>query len=190
MKKIIISAIIMATAFVVGSVQAKTNISQVSEKQGSRWYGLNQKTSPDACTGYGSKDVGCSRWYSVFVAPKPEPVVVKEKVIILKGVNFESGSARLTPASTAVLDENVAQLNDSKSTNIVVEGHTDDQGKDAANQKLSEARAKAVVDYLAKNGVDKSRLSAVGKGETQPVADNKTAQGRAANRRIELHIAK
>ena len=71
---------------------------------------------------------------------------------------------------------------------LAIDGHTDDVGNDAFNQKLSENRAAAVKAYLVKKGVDESRLESVGHGETEPVADNKTAAGRQKNRRVELKL--
>jgi OmpA-OmpF porin, OOP family len=71
---------------------------------------------------------------------------------------------------------------------VVVEGHTDSQGQDAANQQLSQARAQAVVAFLTQSGVSATRLSAVGRGEAEPVASNESAEGRANNRRVELTI--
>jgi len=68
----------------------------------------------------------------------------------------------------------------------LVEGHTDSVGSDAYNMKLSDRRAKSVFDYLTSRGVDPSRLSSVGKGETMPIADNSTAEGRQQNRRVML----
>ena len=71
---------------------------------------------------------------------------------------------------------------------ISIEGHTDSQGPDVYNQDLSERRASAVVDYLVSQGIDATRLSAVGYGETNPIADNETREGRAINRRIEFSV--
>ena len=81
----------------------------------------------------------------------------------------------------------VAQLlNGHRDWQVTVEGHTDGIGTEAANGDLSERRAKTVRDYLASKGVASSRLTAQGLGETQPVADNTTAEGRAQNRRVVL----
>jgi len=71
---------------------------------------------------------------------------------------------------------------------MVVEGHTDSQGNDDANQVLSEQRAKSVRDYLVSRGVAADRITSTGKGETSPVADNKSAEGRANNRRVEIVV--
>jgi len=111
-----------------------------------------------------------------------------EAVIVLKGVHFETGSARLTAASAAALDEIVTTMKRYPGLVIEVGGHTDSQGAEGFNQRLSAQRAQAVVDYLVGHGIDGSRLKAKGYGSSQPVADNATAAGRAKNRRVELQI--
>jgi len=124
--------------------------------------------------------------------PKPEPVKpapVPEK-IILEGVNFDTGSARIKPESYSILEKNADVLTKNKNINIKVIGYTDDKGSAKLNEKLSAARANSVKDYLVKKGVDLNRISSMGKGPADPVADNKTAEGRAQNRRIELHTSR
>lgn len=111
------------------------------------------------------------------------------KVLTLKGVNFEVNSDQLKPESAAVLDEAVAALNaEFPEARIEVAGHTDASGDAAYNQDLSQRRAATVLNYLVEAGVDAARLSAVGYGETEPVADNTTAAGRSQNRRVELRV--
>jgi outer membrane protein OmpA-like peptidoglycan-associated protein len=109
-----------------------------------------------------------------------------KKSLVLEGVNFEYDSAKLTADSTVILDRVAESLVDWTDVNVEVDGHTDARGADAYNMKLSDARAKAVRDYLVSKGVAESRLTARGFGETQPIADNKTDAGRAKNRRVEL----
>lgn len=106
--------------------------------------------------------------------------------LVLEGVNFQTSSARLTSESLAVLDRVVEGLKGSPDVRILIEGHTDSQGPDAANMKLSKGRADAVRDYFIGKGIASSRLQTKGYGETKPIADNKTAEGRARNRRVEL----
>ncbi len=118
-------------------------------------------------------------------APKPKP---KPEVIRLEGVHFETNSAELTPASAAILDRVVETLKKHPKIRVEVAAHTDSRGSAAYNQALSERRAKSVMDYLVSHGVDASRLSAHGYGESQPVASNATPEGRAKNRRVELRI--
>jgi outer membrane protein OmpA-like peptidoglycan-associated protein len=113
-----------------------------------------------------------------------------KEVVVLKGVNFAFNSAELTPESKKILDEDrtVARLKGEPNMRVEVAGHTDSIGSDAYNQKLSERRAQAVVDYLVSTGVDPKRLKAVGYGKTKPIASNATEAGRAENRRVELQV--
>jgi outer membrane protein OmpA-like peptidoglycan-associated protein len=113
-----------------------------------------------------------------------------KEIVALKGVNFAFNSAELTAESKKILDEdrNVARLKGEPNIRVEVAGHTDSIGSDAYNQKLSERRAQAVVDYLVSKGVDPKRLKAVGYGKTKPIASNATEAGRAENRRVELQI--
>jgi len=106
--------------------------------------------------------------------------------LALDPINFDVGSADLTAQSEEVLNSAADYLRSSR-TSIEIGGHTDDGGEEESNQALSEARAQAVLDYLVANGVPAEQLTAVGFGESQPVQDNGTAEGRAANRRIELN---
>lgn len=98
---------------------------------------------------------------------------------------FDFDKATLKPAGKANLDKFAAGLAGAKVSSITIVGHTDSVGSDAYNQKLSERRAQAVADYLASKGVA-AQMQVSGKGEAQPVADNKTKAGRAANRRVEV----
>jgi OOP family OmpA-OmpF porin len=102
-------------------------------------------------------------------------------------VLFDTDSSTINPSSHAELNRVVTFLREtSPSATGVVEGHTDSTGADAYNQALSERRANSVLRYLVDAGVPASRLSAQGFGESQPVADNDTAEGRAQNRRVVL----
>lgn len=118
--------------------------------------------------------------------PAPEPPVARR--IVLRGVNFEFDSAELSPEAQVILQAAVEALGDSPSTRIEVAGHTDSVGTEEYNQGLSERRARSVADYLASNGIDQSLLNVAGYGETRPVADNSSADGRAQNRRVELNV--
>jgi len=111
-----------------------------------------------------------------------------KEIVVLKGVNFAFNSTELTPQSKGILDEWVTRIKGDKTIRVEVAGHTDSVGSDAYNQKLSEGRAKSVVDYFVSQGVSADRLKAVGYGKTKPVASNATDEGRAQNRRVELHI--
>ena len=101
-------------------------------------------------------------------------------------LNFAFDSSALTDSDKAQLDAAVAELKRLNWTSGVIEGHTDSIGSDAYNQKLSERRAATVREYLIAQGIAESRMSPTGFGESQPVADNKTAEGRAENRRVVL----
>lgn len=109
-----------------------------------------------------------------------------ERPLVLRGVTFATGSARLTPASYAILDEVAGSLLAHPDVSIEVAGHTDSTGPRQLNMNLSRARAEAVRNYLATRGVGAERMLANGYGPDQPVATNRTPQGRAQNRRVEL----
>ena len=108
--------------------------------------------------------------------------------ITLEGVNFELNSARLTPSSREVLDAVAADLKKYPRLRIELQGHTDSTGSDSYNLDLSQRRAEAVRDYLIEQGVSPQQLTAKGYGETEPIADNSTAAGRAANRRVVMRV--
>lgn len=119
-----------------------------------------------------------------------EVVVVKEETIVIRDVHFQFDSAKLTAADKTKLDVIATRLKkEAPSAQLRVSGHTDSVGKDAYNQRLSEKRAHSVTDYLISSGVPRSNfVSVTGAGESHPVADNKTAEGRALNRRVEIQI--
>jgi len=118
-------------------------------------------------------------------APAPPPV--KEK-IVLRGVNFDFDKATIRPDAKVILDEAAAILKRNPDVMINVDGYTDGIGTKEYNQKLSERRAASVADYLGKAGVDRSHLTPRGFGLTNPVDTNKTKEGRAKNRRVELLV--
>ncbi len=120
-------------------------------------------------------------------APKPKP---KQEIISLSGVHFETNSAELTGDSIAILDRAVATLKKRADIRVEVAAHTDSIGSAAYNQALSERRAKSVMDYLTSHGIAADRLTAKGYGESDPIASNATAAGRAKNRRVELRVLK
>jgi OOP family OmpA-OmpF porin len=120
------------------------------------------------------------------------PVIAKEVVdkinFAAKNVFFSTGSYKLLPKSFKSLDDVVSLMKADESLMIDIDGHTDSQGSDESNQTLSDNRAGAVKNYLTGKGIDASRLKSTGYGETKPVADNKTAAGRAKNRRTEMTV--
>jgi OOP family OmpA-OmpF porin len=127
-------------------------------------------------------------------APVAAPAPVKEtwktlledKPVRIEGANFDTNSAKLRSTSFQKLNEVVEFANKYKDAQLDVTGHTDNRGTKAYNQKLSERRAASVKGYLVKKGVVASRITTRGYGFEQPVADNKTAEGRAQNRRVEI----
>lgn len=110
------------------------------------------------------------------------------KTFVLDDVNYETGKAILKPESFPVLDELVALLVRKDDERIEIGGHTDNVGKPAANMTLSMNRAKSVMEYLISKGIASTRLVAKGYGMTKPIASNKTAAGKALNRRTEVTI--
>ena len=117
-----------------------------------------------------------------------KPVEVKQSHWVLVGVNFEFNKARLTPESYPILFYAVQNLNENPDTKVEIQGHTDNIGSEQYNMKLSEERAQTVRDYLVAKGIDPSRLTVKGYGESMPVADNSTPEGRSLNRRIEFKV--
>ncbi|MEO5584411.1 MAG: OmpA family protein, partial [Flavobacteriales bacterium] len=99
-----------------------------------------------------------------------------------------SGKSTIKSSSNSILNQVVDVMNENPSYDLEINGHTDSQGDDAKNQKLSEDRAAAVRAYLISKGVSADRLQSFGHGETMPVADNATAAGRALNRRVEFKV--
>lgn len=121
------------------------------------------------------------------------PEIAKEDIkritVIASKIFFETNSAKLKPVSHAQLDALVDILKRYEAVNLSIEGHTDNVGDDAYNMELSQKRTESVKAYLISKGVSESRLTAVGYGETRPIADNKKASGRSQNRRVELKTA-
>jgi outer membrane protein OmpA-like peptidoglycan-associated protein len=115
--------------------------------------------------------------------PAPPPPTAK---IILRGVHFAFNKYNIRPADAAVLDEATATLKQNPNVRVDVNGYTDSIGSADYNLRLSDRRARAVVDYLEKDGVSADRLTPHGYGKTDFVATNSTAEGRAQNRRVEL----
>ena len=121
-------------------------------------------------------------------APAPAPVATTEKVTFAADAFFEFDKSVLKPEGKAKLDDLVGKMGGINLEVIIAVGHTDSVGTDTYNQKLSVRRSEAVKAYLVSKGVEKNRVYTEGKGEKQPVADNKTAEGRAKNRRVEIEV--
>lgn len=108
--------------------------------------------------------------------------------ITLDNVYFDTNKSELRPESFAELDNLFLYLDRRKNVKAEIGGHTDNIGSSESNKKLSENRAKAVMNYLIKKGIDPARLTAVGYGDTDPIADNETEKGRQMNRRVEVNF--
>ena len=120
----------------------------------------------------------------------PEVKAATKKIFAqaLQGIQFESGKNVIKKSSYSILDKVVKVMKENPSYNLEINGHTDSQGAAATNLELSQKRSDAVQAYLTKGGVEASRLTAKGFGETMPVADNATAAGKAKNRRVEFKV--
>lgn len=131
----------------------------------------------------------------VAVAPAPAPVVkpapapmAPAKVTYAADAFFDFDKSVLKPEGKAKLDDLVAKVKGINLEVVIAVGHADATGPDGYNQKLSVRRSEAVKAYLVSKGIEKNRIYTEGKGEAQPVADNKTREGRAKNRRVEVEV--
>ena len=120
--------------------------------------------------------------------PEAKPKPVAEKVTFAADVLFDFDKSVIKPAGKAKLDDLANKVRAINLEVVIAIGHTDSIGSDAYNQKLSVRRAESVKAYLVSKGVEPNRIYTEGKGEKQPVADNKTKEGRAKNRRVELEV--
>ena len=120
-------------------------------------------------------------------APAPAPVV-GTKVTYSADAFFDFDKSVLKPEGKAKLDDLASKVKGINLEVVIAVGHTDSVGSDAYNQKLSVRRAEAVKAYLVSKGIEKNRVYTEGKGEKQPIADNKTKEGRAKNRRVEIEV--
>lgn len=125
-------------------------------------------------------------------APAPAPAAPQapaaSKVTYAADAFFDFDKATLKPAGKAKLDDLVGKVKGINLEVIIAVGHTDNVGSDVYNQKLAVKRAESVKAYLVSKGIEKNRIYTEGKGEKQPVADNKTTEGRAKNRRVEIEV--
>ncbi len=136
----------------------------------------------DKCpTKFGPPPDGCPKLYTLVE-------VKKERIEIKQQVHFATAKYRVLPDSFPLLNQVAQVLNDFPKMRVSIEGHTDSVGGEATNMKLSQRRAEAVRDYLVAKGISPDRLQATGYGPTKPVASNKTAKGKAQNRRTEFKV--
>ena len=132
---------------------------------------------------------GCDGVTVAQAAPAPaKPAPMANKVVFNADTFFDFDKATLKPEGRQMLDQVASQARSIELETIIAVGHTDAIGKDAYNQKLSERRAASVKAYLVSKGIDPNRIYTEGKGKTQPIASNKTREGRAKNRRVEIEI--
>jgi OmpA-OmpF porin, OOP family len=120
--------------------------------------------------------------------PEPKPKPVAEKVTFAADVLFDFDKSVVKPDGKAKLDDLAAKVRGVNLEVVIAIGHADSIGSDAYNQKLSVRRAESVKAYLVSKGIEPNRVYTEGKGEKQPVADNKTKEGRAKNRRVEIEV--
>jgi OOP family OmpA-OmpF porin len=121
-------------------------------------------------------------------AAKPAPASVRQSIVIQADALFDFDKSVVRPDGKKSIDEALAKLNGVDLEMVIATGHTDSIGTDAYNQKLSERRAAAVKDYLVSKGIPASKVTTIGKGESQPVATNKTKEGRQKNRRVDIEF--
>ena len=145
---------------------------------------------PDTPAGSQVNHIGCPLPQYPAAAPQPEPTATPE-VITLDDqgqVLFAFDSAELTQGAQQRLQGLLPKLNDPSVTSVKVIGFTDSVGSDSYNQRLSERRASGVAEYLISQGLAPNKVTSQGRGESEPVADNDTDEGRSRNRRVELHL--
>ena len=121
-------------------------------------------------------------------APKPAPQPVKVAITIQAEALFDFDKSVLKPDGKKSIDEAIVKMKNVDVEMVIATGHTDSVGTDAYNQKLSERRATTVKEYMVSQGIPAAKITTLGKGETQPVATNKTAEGRAKNRRVDIEF--
>lgn len=205
-------ALLIATAALATAAGAQT-VDNWRGTDGTVWKnGSNELCWRDAFWTPATAAVGCD---GAIVAPKPTPVaapapapapvavapapapapapaapapVAPAKVTYAADAFFDFDKAVLKPEGKAKLDDLVAKVKGISLEVVIAVGHTDAVGADGYNQKLSVRRSEAVKAYLVSKGIEKNRIYTEGKGEAQPVADNKTSEGRAKNRRVEVEV--
>src|SRR5829696_7763241 len=212
MKKLNKVAMLFASAALVTAAGAQTNDNWMNGNRELVWRnGTNELCWRDANWTPATAAVGCDGAL-VRAAPAPAPVAAPPapvarpappapapapaapqppaatKVTYAADAFFDFDKAVLKPEGKAKLDDLVSKVKGINLEVIIAVGHTDSVGTDAYNQRLSVRRAEAVKAYLVSKGIEKNRVYTEGKGEKQPVADNKTAEGRAKNRRVEIEV--
>jgi len=200
MKKLNKLAMLIATAALASAAGAQS-IDNWRATDGTVWKnGTNELCWRDAFWTPATAAVGCDgAIVAAKAAPAPAPAakpapapapapVAAAKVTYAADAFFDFDKAVLKPEGKAKLDDLVGKVKDINLEVIIAVGHTDATGSDAYNQGLSVKRSEAVKAYLVSKGIEKNRVYTEGKGEKQPVADNKTSSGRSKNRRVEVEV--
>jgi len=208
MKKLNKVAMLFASAALVTAAGAQTidnwknGTNELVWKNGTNelcWRNSNwtPATAAPGCDGAIAPAMAAPASAPVPVAPKAAtpapaapaaPVVAATKVTYAADAFFDFNKSVIKPEGKAKLDDLIGKIQGINLEVIIAVGHTDSVGSDAYNQKLSVRRSEAVKAYLVSKGIEKNRVYTEGKGEKQPVADNKTAEGRAKNRRVEIEV--
>jgi len=179
-------AALVATAALATAAMAQ-NVDNWRNASGDVWKNASGDCWRDANWTPATAAPGCDG--AVAAAPKAAaPVAAASKVTYAADAFFDFDKSVVKPAGKAKLDDLVSKVKGINLEVIIAVGHTDSIGTDAYNQKLSVRRAEAVKAYLVSKGIEKNRIYTEGKGEKQPVADNKTKEGRAKNRRVEIEV--
>ncbi len=144
------------------------------------------RATADALVAKAAAVVGAGNVVDEYVIDPRAPRTSDGRVIVDEAVLFESGSTRIGPEFAQIIDLAVVALTLNPQATLLIEGHTDSLGTDRSNLRLSQRRADSIVRHMVGQGIDRARLSAVGRGESVPVAPNETPEGMARNRRIEV----
>ncbi|BDU57834.1 membrane protein [Limnohabitans sp. MORI2] len=180
-------AAFVATAALATAAMAQ-NIDNWRNASGDVWKNASGDCWRDANWTPATAAPGCGPAVAAPAAAPAAPVAAASKVTYAADAFFDFDKSVVKPAGKAKLDDLVAKVKGINLEVIIAVGHTDSIGSDAYNQKLSVRRAEAVKAYLVSKGIEKNRIYTEGKGEKQPVADNKTKEGRAKNRRVEIEV--
>jgi OOP family OmpA-OmpF porin len=185
MKKLL-QLIAIATISISASVSAQ-NVDNWVNSSGTVWKnGTNELCWRNANWTPATAAPGCDG--AIAKAAAAKPAAAAAKVTYTADALFDFDKAVLKPAAKTSLDNLSGQIKSLALEVVIATGHTDSVGTDAYNQKLSVRRADAVKKYLVSKGIADSRIQIEGKGESQPVADNKTDDGRAKNRRVQIEV--
>ncbi len=202
MKKLNRVAMLFASTALASGAFAQQSIDNWRNIDGNVWKnGTNEYCWRDATWSPATADQRCDGALKPVQAPPPAPVApppppppppppapVSEKVTFAADAFFDFDKAVLKPEGKAKLDDLASKMQGINLEVIIAVGHTDSVGSDAYNQRLAVRRAEAVKAYLVSKGIEQNRVYTEGKGEKQPVADNKTREGRAKNRRVEIEV--